>query len=1035
MRIIFIIFSLILPLTVFSQVTSVYTDADNYFEQGMYLFDKGNYGNASSYFQKSEKKISFQFDERSELLRKKAQFMHAKCALNGGLPDGEKLILNFYESHRPDPLAYLAIKEIANIYYEQRQYLEAIDYYNRIDEFSLSKDDKVEVLFKKGYCYFVKKDFDNAKRAFNPIIGVDSEYYYPTFYYSGMVDYFQGDYSSAVEHFFKLENFGVYQSRIPYYVSQIYFAQKEYEKLISYIPTQLETRGLKNKKEIRHILGQTYFIQNLYTEALPHLEFYESNSKKMRKEDFYQLAFTQYKLGLYDKAANNFKELSRLDSELGQISNHYLADCYLKVGKKDEARVSFKNVTNYNFDPFLEEEALFNYGKLSAELGYDRAAIKSLISLPNASINYNEAQNVLASLFESSKDYTMVISTIESMNDKAPKIKEAYQKVCLERGVQLIKDGLKGEAKQILQKGAASPINHYYSAIIYYYLADLNHQAGQYEISISYLNKYFTLHSIAGALPENASKRNANYIQGYNFLKLTNYRQALTHFDESLASMLVSGYNTKSNLDKVRFFADVVSRIGDCHFVSNRYSDASKHYKMASEIEFPGQDYALFQMSMIKGLEGKHYEKLVLLENLIKKVPNSSFIDDSYFQLGETQFLLENSRAAELSYLKILELKGKTSLMTRALLKLGLIAYNKGDVTKATNYYTSVLTNNPTKKEAQESLIALEEIYIQDLGQAEQFMEIVEKNTGYKLSSLEKDSLSYMAAQGRFDNGEYIEAIESYTRYIKNHPNGINRLSASFNRAESNTMLQNYELALPDYEFVVSLGQSKYYEDAVYKSALISYNDLKKFNKAFKYYNLLENITGDELLKYEAQVGALRSSYRAGDLDAVIVMSNKVNKNKLANKGDKALANFYAGKMNYVIKDWENALANLNAVVELVDNENAAESKFLINQIHWLKGDFEKAEELALETISNSTAYPFWVAKNLILLSDIFMEKQDIFNAKAALEAVIENFPETDDITSEAKDKLKLVLEEEAKQNRIEEAKDNVELDTIGRNE
>lgn len=157
--------------------------------------------------------------------------------------------------------------------------------------------------------------------------------------------------------------------------------------------------------------------------------------------------------------------------------------------------------------------------------------------------------------------------------------------------------------------------------------------------------------------------------------------------------------------------------------------------------------------------------------------------------------------------------------------------------------------------------------------------------------------------------------------------------------------------------------------------------------------------------------------------------------NALVNKEDKALAHFYAGKMNYVIKSWSAAQENLEQVIEIVDNINAAESRFLLNDILFQGGKYELAEEQTLETVSNSTAYPYWVAKNLILLSDIFMHKKDIFNAKAALEAVIENFQETDEIATEASDKLKLVLEQEALLTRIKDNNQTFELDTIGNNE
>lgn len=53
---------------------------------------------------------------------------------------------------------------------------------------------------------------------------------------------------------------------------------------------------------------------------------------------------------------------------------------------------------------------------------------------------------------------------------------------------------------------------------------------------------------------------------------------------------------------------------------------------------------------------------------------------------------------------------------------------------------------------------------------------------------------------------------------------------------------------------------------------------------------------------------------------------------------------------------------------------------------------------------AKNSAYPYWVAKGLILLSDISMQKNDIFNAKAALEAVQENFREDKEILKEVEE-------------------------------
>ena len=52
-------------------------------------------------------------------------------------------------------------------------------------------------------------------------------------------------------------------------------------------------------------------------------------------------------------------------------------------------------------------------------------------------------------------------------------------------------------------------------------------------------------------------------------------------------------------------------------------------------------------------------------------------------------------------------------------------------------------------------------------------------------------------------------------------------------------------------------------------------------------------------------------------------------------------------------------------------------------------------------------------------MSDIYVDRKDLFNARAALEAVIENFPDDADLQTAAKDKLKKVETLEQQKNRI----------------
>ena len=44
-----------------------------------------------------------------------------------------------------------------------------------------------------------------------------------------------------------------------------------------------------------------------------------------------------------------------------------------------------------------------------------------------------------------------------------------------------------------------------------------------------------------------------------------------------------------------------------------------------------------------------------------------------------------------------------------------------------------------------------------------------------------------------------------------------------------------------------------------------------------------------------------------------------------------------------------------------------------------------QAQELCIQANQESSAYPFWVAKSVLLLAEVFAEKGDLYNARAAL--------------------------------------------------
>ena len=65
----------------------------------------------------------------------------------------------------------------------------------------------------------------------------------------------------------------------------------------------------------------------------------------------------------------------------------------------------------------------------------------------------------------------------------------------------------------------------------------------------------------------------------------------------------------------------------------------------------------------------------------------------------------------------------------------------------------------------------------------------------------------------------------------------------------------------------------------------------------------------------------------------------------------------------------------------------------------------------------NFSTHTYWVAKAFILLSDVYVAKNNVYQAKETLKSVVENYP-GDDLKNEAAQKLTVL---ENNDNNIEE--------------
>jgi tetratricopeptide (TPR) repeat protein len=985
-------FFALLALPIFAQQTTVFTEATQNYKRGVDFFNQQLYGLAQKEFRTAMELLRPVNEPEWKAVKTDAELYNAKCAVRLAQPEAEKLTLEFLRENSPSPVASQAALEIGDFYFNKKEYDQALLYYDMAPGGSGATRD--EITFKKGYAYFVTKQFPRAKGAFGGLRNnTRSEWYYPANYYSGCCDFFSGNYKEAQKAFTVCEQSEKYKQAVPYYITQIHAAQKQYDQVISYAEPKLKKSDLKNQAEMNQLVGQAYYEKGDFKKAMPYLEYAAVNNAPMRPADFYQLGYTQYQNGYYKNAIENFENLSKQDSMLGQNGLYHLGDCYLKTKNKFAARTAFGQAANMTYDRSVREDALFNYAKLSYELKYDRDALEALQKIPSTSKYFDDAQALMGEVFLNTRDYDRAVSTLEGVKNRTPRLNEIYQKVTYYRGLQLYQNNQKEEARRYFDKSLDFPIDKRIASQCSYWLGTIANETGEYAVSKQHISSFVAASKPYNDLPEESSPAMGYYTQGYNQLRLNDNKAALQNF-KTCVDMIKRGKYSSERINTT-ILGDAILRAGDCHFKSNQYKDALEYYNEAVTKRYEGFEYALYQKAMIKGLQGNNLGKTDDLESLVSKYPNSRFTDEALFQLGDTYQQMDRPEKAVPPLRRLVsDFKGKSPLVNQGLLRLGIVSYNIGRIEEAINYNKQVFYNNPESNEAKEAEANLREIYSREKNDLTEFFAFMETIPGRSVSNAGKDTVTFQSAEAHYENARYQQAIDGFSSYITKFPNGRYILEAYYLRAESYITpgIVKYNMALKDYGTIVGRGPSRYYPRACEKAAQIAYASTKEYPQAFEFARKWEESAGNANSRVEAQLMALQTAYLTGNSVAVGEYSDKLNQSGTASPEQKALGSFYVGKMAYDKGDFGRAYPSLQKVTQNSTSENMAEAYHLMAQILYKQRKYAECEEVIGEGNKNSAGYDDWIARNLILVSDVYADQGDKNSATAALEAIIENY-------------------------------------------
>ncbi len=154
-------------------------------------------------------------------------------------------------------------------------------------------------------------------------------------YYYGFISFNDHNYSDALEAFTVVEDHERYKKVVPYYISTIRYSLKQEDRAIEYAENKLKnSSGQYYDLEMRQLVGHGYFQKKQFDKALPYLEAYVTQAKKVSWQDLYELSYSYYYTNNLPKAIEGFKQLGGKEDSLAQNAMYLLGDAYLKRTKR-----------------------------------------------------------------------------------------------------------------------------------------------------------------------------------------------------------------------------------------------------------------------------------------------------------------------------------------------------------------------------------------------------------------------------------------------------------------------------------------------------------------------------------------------------------------------------------------------------------------------------------------------------------------------------------------------------------------------------
>ena len=1000
-----IVIMLVLSATSYGQYSQIYSSADADYAEGLALYEQGQFAASLAALGRYN----------GQAYSEEAAFYRVANAFELRFKSAQNQLQAYLASHPYTPYAAEIHFMTGVLQVEKKKNKQALKEFEKVNESELFRTHHADYLFYRGYAYLRMNQPQQAGVCFLKLKSMKSKYALQAKYYYAFSQYTVHNYGKALPDFLEIEHTTTYKNIVPYYIIQIYYAEGQYDEVYERAEYLLSNDpDNRYNAELHRMLGEISYQKSAYGKATEHLSEYEKLQSEQKKElvrnDIYLLGMSYFQTEDWQNAVNYLNKVKKENDEMTQNTCFHLGQAYSHLGRTEQAKMSFAAAMRYDFNKAMREEAMYNYAlttyRSSTALGESVNAFTDFLTEYPDSKYKEQVYTLMSDAFMKSKNYAAALDALEKINNPDEQMRRTKQHLRFQLGADAYMQGKSAEAIRWftevidIDKKEGHAQNDIYPTESYFFRAEAEYKLQQYDKAQEDLSLFLKQADI-----KNIQNRSlADYSMGYTHFSQQHYKEALQYF---------LSYTGQPDTEE-QAYADALNRIGDCYYTARDFVNAESYYAKVIAIGKTGADYATFQRGYVLGLLKRYSDKITVLERLVKQNPKSEYADDALYEIARAELQRDRNEAAIEAYEKLLTSYPHSPLARKAALEKGMIYYNQKDYAKAIETYKQVIKNYPGSEEAYSALDGLEAAYVETDNVAEYLA--YTKNLGKinMKTDTQEDSLTYMAAERQYMIGNYTQAVAGLSKYLSQYCAGGRYCTmAQYYVADSYYRLNQKTEAAEEYKKLADISGNPYMNEALTRVAEISY-DQEDYQTAMSYFQRLQANAGSIDQINMARLGILRCSYYLKDNQNTINVASQIIEDVSSKQDVIDEARYNRGKAYLELKEYSLALADLQLVGRQVRSAQGAEAKYLVAEIYFLQKDLDKSENEIMSFAAMNTQQQYWLAKSFILLSDIYVQRDDLFQAKQYLLSLESNYRVQDDIQTIVRERLQFIADREA---------------------